>query len=158
MTSQTNRDRKGADAPHLNRNRSRAGVTLIEMLVVVAIIGMFVALVAPSMFKKADTARITAARSQIQNFMTALGSYKLDTGIFPTTEQGLAALRVKPADINGWNGPYLPQEVPKDPWGHDYVYKYPGEHGDEPDIISLGADGQPGGDGLNADIVSWKNQ
>lgn len=141
-----------------NRKRSRAGVTLIEMLVVVAIIGMFVALVAPQMFKRADAARITATRSQIQNFMTALGSYKLDTGVFPTTEQGLASLREKPADLNGWNGPYLPQEVPKDPWGHDYVYKYPGEHGDEPDIISLGADGQPGGDGLNADIVSWKNQ
>ena len=73
-----------------NRKRNRAGVTLIEMLVVVTIIGLFVALVAPSMFKKADQARITAARSQIQNFMTALGSYKLDTGLFPTTEQGLA--------------------------------------------------------------------
>jgi general secretion pathway protein G len=138
--------------------KRRSGVTLIEMLVVVAIIGMFVALVAPAMFKHADTARITATRSQIQNFMTALGSYKLDTGVFPTTEQGLAALRVKPVDLNNWNGPYLPQEVPKDPWGHEYVYKYPGEHGDEPEIISMGADGQPGGEGLNADIVSWKNQ
>jgi general secretion pathway protein G len=138
---------------------ARAGVTLIEMLVVVAIIGMFVALVAPSMFKRADTARITQARAQMQNFMTALGSYKLDTGLFPTTEQGLVALRIKPVDnTNGWNGPYLPQDVPKDPWGHEYIYKYPGEHGDEPDIASLGADGQSGGDGLNADIVSWKNQ
>jgi len=141
------------------RTNRRAGVTLIEMLVVVAIIGMFVALVAPAMFKRADTARITQARAQIQNLMTALGSYKLDTGVFPTTDQGLAALRIKPnEEINGWNGPYLPQDVPKDPWGHDYVYKYPGEHGDEPDIASLGADGQPGGEGLNADIFSWKNQ
>jgi general secretion pathway protein G len=142
-----------------NRRRSQAGVTLIEMLVVVAIIGLFVAIVAPNMFKSADKARITATRDQIRSFMTALGSYKLDTGVFPTTEQGLASLRVKPSDeVNGWNGPYMPQEVPKDPWGHEYVYKYPGEHGDEPDIISLGADGQPGGEGLNADIVSWKNQ
>lgn len=142
-----------------NRKRRQAGVTLIEMLVVVAIIGLFVAIVAPNMFKSADKARITATRDQIRSFMTALGSYKLDTGIFPTTEQGLQSLRVKPSeDVNGWNGPYMPQEVPKDPWGHDYVYKYPGDHGDEPDIISLGADGQPGGEGLNADIVSWKNQ
>jgi general secretion pathway protein G len=142
-----------------NRKRSQAGVTLIEMLVVVAIIGLFLAIVAPNMFKNADKARITATRDQIRSFMTALGSYKLDTGIFPTTEQGLAALRGKPSEeVNGWNGPYMPQEIPKDPWGHDYLYKYPGEHGDEPDIISLGADGQPGGEGINADVVSWKNQ
>jgi len=88
-----------------DRRRNRAGVTLIEMLVVVTIIGLFLALVAPSMFKKADQARITAARSQIQNFMTALGSYKLDTGLFPTTEQGLLALRIRPNDMGQWNGP-----------------------------------------------------
>jgi general secretion pathway protein G len=151
-----NRDRKGAGGP---RKRRQSGVTLIEMLVVVAIIGLFVAIVAPNMFKSADKARITATHDQIRSFMTALGSYKLDTGVFPTTEQGLAALRGKPSEeVNGWNGPYMPQEIPKDPWGHDYVYKYPGDHGDEPDIISLGADGQPGGEGLNADILSWKNQ
>jgi general secretion pathway protein G len=141
-----------------NRRRAQAGVTLIEMLVVVTIIGLFVALVGPSLWKKADVSRVTAARTQIQNFMTALGTYKLDTGTFPTTEQGLQALRVKPADLNQWNGPYMPQDIPKDPWGHDYVYRYPGEHGDEPEIICLGADGQPGGEGLNADIVSWKSQ
>ena len=141
-----------------NRRRAQAGVTLIEMLVVVTIIGLFVALVGPGLWKKVDVSRITAARTQIQNFMTALGTYKLDTGTFPTTEQGLQALRVKPADMNQWNGPYMPQEIPKDPWGHDYVYKYPGEHGDEPEIVCMGADGQLGGDGLNADIVSWKNQ
>ncbi len=139
-----------------NRRRRERGVTLIEMLVVVTIIGLFVALVAPGMFKRADQARITATKSQIQNFMTALGAYKLDTGIFPTTEQGLAALRVKPNDLDQWNGPYMPQDIPLDPWGHAYVYRYPGEHGDEPEIVSLGADGQPGGEGLNADIVSWK--
>ena len=68
------------------------------------------------------------------------------------------ALRVKPQDVNQWAGPYLPQDIPVDPWGRAYVYKYPGEHGDEPDIICYGADGQPGGEGLNADIVSWKSQ
>jgi len=139
-----------------NRRRRQAGVTLIEMLVVVTIIGLFVALVAPGMFKKADQARVTAARSQIQNFMTALGTYKLDTGVFPTTEQGLLALRVKPADSNQWNGPYMPKDIPLDPWGHPYVYRYPGDHGDEPEIVSLGADGQPGGEGVNADVLSWK--
>lgn len=136
--------------------RAQAGVTLIEMLVVVTIIGLFVALVAPSMFKNADKARVTAARNQMENFMTALGSYKLDTGAFPTTEQGLLALRVKPQDVTQWNGPYMPKDIPNDPWGHPYVYKYPGDHGDEPDIVCMGADGQPGGEGLNADITSWK--
>ncbi len=138
--------------------RGSAGVTLIEMLVVVTIIALFAALVAPRMLKKSDTARVTAARAQINSFMTALGTYKLDTGTFPTTEQGLQALREKPTDVNQWAGPYLPQEIPVDPWGHPYLYKYPGEHGDEPDVICYGADGQPGGDGTNADIVSWKSQ
>jgi len=140
-----------------NRNRSRAGVTLIEMLVVVTIIGLFVALVAPALFSKADSARVTAAKAQMANFMTALGAYKLDTGNFPTTEQGLQALRVRPADVLQWNGPYMPQDIPKDPWNHDYAYRYPGEHGnDEPDILSLGRDGQPGGEGYDADIVNWR--
>ena len=140
------------------RRRRRAGITLIEMLVVMTIIALFAALVGPNLWKKGDQARVTAARAQIHNFMTALGTYKLDTGLFPTSEQGLQALRVKPAEVNQWAGPYLPQEIPMDPWGHPYMYKYPGEHGDEPDITCFGADGQPGGEALNADIVSWKSQ
>lgn len=142
--------------PLSRRLPRRAGVTLIEMLVVVAIIALFAALVAPAMLKRADAARTTAAKAQINSFETALGSYKLDTSMYPTTDQGLQALRVKPEGLNQWNGPYLPKEVPLDPWGRPYIYKFPGEHGDEPDIISYGADGQPGGDGVNADIVSWK--
>jgi general secretion pathway protein G len=150
MTKTTKRNRKRA---------GQAGVTLIEMLVVVTIIGLFVALVGPALFKKVDTTKVTMTRSQIDNFMTALGTYKLDTGAFPTTEQGLQALRVKPADINQWEGPYMPKDIPKDEWGHDYIYRFPGEHqADEPEIESLGADGQPGGEGINADIVSWKNK
>lgn len=140
------------------KNRLQAGITLIEMLVVVTIIALFAALVVPSMFKKSDQAKVTAARAQINSFMTALGAYKLDTGVFPSTEDGLQALRVKPANLDQWQGPYLPKEVPLDPWHHPYVYKYPGDHGDEPDIISYGADGQPGGDGFNADIVSWSDK
>ncbi len=140
------------------RRSRQAGITLIELMVVLVIIGLFAALVGPSLFKRADTARVTAARTQIQNFMTALGNYKLDTGTFPTTDQGLQALRVRPQDVTQWAGPYMPQEIPKDPWGRDFAYKFPGEHGDEPDIICYGQDGQPGGEGLAADIVSWKNQ
>ncbi len=135
-----------------------AGVTLIEMLVVVTIIALFAALVAPTMLKHGDKARVVAARSQIQNFSTALASYKLETSQFPSTEQGLNALRNRPGDMPTWNGPYLPQDVPNDPWGHPYLYKYPGDHGDEPDIMSYGADGAPGGDGINADIVSWSSK
>ncbi|HLJ47776.1 MAG TPA: type II secretion system major pseudopilin GspG [Bryobacteraceae bacterium] len=140
------------------RRATQAGVTLIEMLVVVTIIALFAALVAPRMMHKADAARVTQAHAQINSFMTALGAYKLDTGLYPTTEQGLQALRVRPEGVNQWSGPYLPQEIPTDPWGHAYVYKFPGDHGDEPDLISYGQDGQPGGDSYNADIVSWKSK
>jgi general secretion pathway protein G len=143
------------------RRNSRArerGVTLIEMLVVVTIIALFAALVAPRMMGKADAARRVQAHAQVNSFMTALGAYKLDTGIYPATDQGLQALRLKPEGVEQWSGPYLPQDIPMDPWGHPYLYKYPGEHGDEPDVVSLGGDGQPGGDGNNADIVSWNNK
>src|SRR5271170_3135735 len=140
------------------RVRRQRGVTLIEMMVVVTIIALFAALVLPKMMHQADRAKVTSAHAQIDSFSTALGSYKLDTGTYPTTEQGLQALRVKPEAVSNWQGPYLPQDVPLDPWQHPYVYKYPGEHGDEPDIISYGLDGQPGGEGNNADIVSWKSQ
>lgn len=141
-----------------NRRRGQSGVTLIEMLVVVTIIALFIAIVAPNMMHRADIAKQTAARTQMHNFMVALGTYKLDTGNYPSSEQGLTALRVKPENVNNWQGPYLPQDVPNDPWGHPYIYKFPGEHGDDPDLTSYGLDGQPGGDGLNADIFSWKNQ
>jgi general secretion pathway protein G len=138
------------------QDKKRAGVTLIEMLVVVVIIAVFAAVVGPRLLNQGDKARVVAARQQIENFQLALGQYHLDTGAYPTTDQGLQALRVQPSGVEQWHGPYLQKDVAQDPWGHAYVYKYPGEHGDEPDIVSLGADGQPGGDGLNADIQSWK--
>ena len=153
-----NRELEELKPMKLRRRRlAQAGVTLIEMLVVVTIIALFAAIVGPSLFSKADQARKVATRSQIDAFMTALGSYKLDTGVFPATELGLSALRAKPANVNQWNGPYLPKDIPLDAWGHPFLYKYPGDHGDEPELISTGADGQPGGEGINADIVSWKN-
>ena len=107
------------------RDRRQAGITLIEMLVVVTIIALFAALVAPVMFRQSDKARVVAARAQIRSFMTALGSYKLDTGVLPSSDEGLQALRVKPGNLDQWQGPYLPKDIPLDPWGHPYVYKYP---------------------------------
>src|ERR1022692_476161 len=105
----------------VRRKKRQRGVTLIEMLVVVVIMGLFVGLVGVNLFKRADDAKRVAARSQIDSFMTALGAYKLDTGSFPTTEQGLAGLRVKPENTEQWAGPYLPKEIPMDPWGHPYL-------------------------------------
>ena len=139
------------------RRRSDAGVTLIEMMVVVIIIALFATLVAPNMFKNVDKANAVAARAQINNFEQALMQYKMSTGTFPTSEQGLEAVHSRPANVVQWEGPYIRKDIPLDPWKHPYIYRFPGEHGDEPDIISYGADGQAGGEGVNADIVSWKN-
>lgn len=139
------------------RNRSQAGVTLIEMMVVVVIIALFAALVLPRMLGTVDRGRIAAAHAQINAYMTALGQYKMDNGGYPTAEQGLQALREKPENAPNWQGPYTDKEISLDPWKHPYIYRFPGEHGDDPDLICYGADGQPGGEGINADIVSWKN-
>ena len=135
---------------------SRAGVTLIELLVVVTIIALFVAIAGPRLLQRGDQARVVAAKQQISDLQLALGQFKLDTGLFPTQEQGLGALRAQPQGVEQWHGPYLVKDLGPDPWGHPYLYKYPGEHGDEPDLICYGADGQPGGTDLNADVVSWK--
>jgi general secretion pathway protein G len=140
------------------RNRSERGVTLIEMLVVVTIIGLIAAAVTVNVFKQGDVAKRKLALSQINDFKGELGFYKFDTGSYPPTEVGLHALRVQPENVANWGGPYITQDIGPDPWGRPYLYKYPGDHGEEPDIISLGADGQPGGDGANADIVSWSNK
>jgi general secretion pathway protein G len=139
----------------IQKRKSQRGVTLIEMLVVVMIISLIVGLVTVNIFKKADDAKRTAAHVQIDSFMNALGLYKLDTGSYPPN---LLALRVKPENVPNWAGPYMPKDIPDDPWGRPYQYKYPGDHGDEPDLISLGPDGAPGGEGNNADIVSWSNK
>ena len=142
----------------INRRNNSRGITLIEMLVVVTIIALFVGLVGVNVFKQADKAKQVDAKAQIANFSNALGLYKLETGNYPPNSPGLQALRVKPDNVLQWNGPYLAKDVPNDPWGRPYLYKYPGDHGDDPDIISLGADGEPGGEGINADIASWSNQ
>ena len=136
------------------RARTQAGITLIEMLVVVTIIALFAAVVAPKMFGHADKARVTAARTQISNFGTALGAYKLDTSTFPTTEQGLQALVKQPSDptiTNYRSGGYL-GSLPKDPWNKPYQYVSPGPDGRDYDIITYGRDGKAGGEGYDADI------
>jgi general secretion pathway protein G len=141
---------------HPFRPINHRGFTLIELLVVMVIIGLLAALVGPRLFKNVGKSKITAAKTQIAIFMGALGQYKLDLGTFPAAEEGLQALRTKPPSAKNWEGPYLTKEVPLDPWGNPYVYKFPGEHGEEPEIVSLGADGREGGEGEDADIASWK--
>lgn len=136
--------------------RNKKGFTLIELLIVMIILGLLAALVAPRMFGKVGSSKQKAAKSQISLFETALDTYRLDVGEFPTTEQGLQALREKPGGAENWDGPYLPKQIPEDPWGNPYHYKCPGEHGDY-DIISYGADGRPGGEEEDADVVSWKS-
>jgi general secretion pathway protein G len=137
------------------RNREK-GFTLFEILVVVIIIGLLAALVGPRLFGKVATAKQKAAKAQIELFGTALDTFRLDVGKYPTTEDGLKALREKPAGAEGWQGPYLAKELPVDPWGRAYVYRAPGEHGDY-DLLSYGLDGAEGGEGENLDIVSWKD-
>jgi general secretion pathway protein G len=139
--------------------RGRAGFTLIEMLVIVAIIAVLAAVVAPEVFRNVGDAHANAARSQVEIFGTALDNYRLDNHAYPTTEQGLAALRTEPTVGERpprWRGPYLRRAVPDDPWGRPYVYVSPGRVNPESyDLYSLGRDGREGGEGEDADITSW---
>jgi general secretion pathway protein G len=136
--------------------RRERGFTLVEILVVIIIIGLLAALVGPKLFGKVSVAKQKATKAQIELFGTALDALRLDVGRYPTTEEGLKALREKPSGMDGWKGPYLPKEIPVDPWARPYLYKCPGEHGDY-DLISYGLDGTEGGEGENQDIVSWKD-
>jgi general secretion pathway protein G len=136
--------------------RNQRGFTLMELLVVIIIIGVLAALVGPKFFGRVDEAKQKAAKAQIELFGAALDGLRLDVGRYPTTEEGLKALREKPAGMDNWKGPYLPKEIPADPWGSPYVYKSPGANGDY-DLISFGKDKAEGGDGDNRDIVSWKD-
>jgi general secretion pathway protein G len=138
--------------------RARAGFTLIEMLVVIAIIATLAALVGPTVFRSVGDSKVSAAKSQVDLYALALNSYRLDTDGFPTTEQGLAALReAPPADATrNWRGPYLTKVVSPDPWGRPYVYVSPGRANPQSfDLYTLGRDGKPGGTDEDADITSW---
>ncbi len=138
----------------LPRRKREQGFTLIELLIVMIILGLLAALVAPKMFQKVGSSKQKAAKAQIAMIGTALDAFRLDMGRYPTAEEGLEALRRNPGQGH-WDGPYLSKDIPPDPWGRPYVYRYPGEHGDY-DLYSMGADGQDGGDGENADVVSWE--
>jgi len=132
----------------------RRGFTLLELLVVMVIIGLLAGYVGPKFFGQIGKSEVKAARAQIDALQKALDQYRIDVGHYPSTEQGLAALNARPGDEPKWAGPYLAKSVPKDPWGHDYQYRAPGEHGDY-DLLSFGRDGRPGGEGEDADLVSW---
>jgi general secretion pathway protein G len=141
----------------LGRRPKERGFTLIEIMVVVVIIGLLAAVIVPAIVGHVDQARVAKAKQDIQSLETALTMFRLDNSKFPTTEQGLAALTTQPTDpaIKHWRpGGYL-DRVSKDPWGNDYQYVYPGTHGKEYDLFSLGADGAPGGEGIDADIGNW---
>ena len=136
---------------------NEVGLTLIEILVVIVILGVMATLVGPTIFGHVGTAKTTTARSQIELLGAALDSYRLDTGSYPTSEQGLQALQVRPEGAHVWNGPYLRRAVPADPWGRAYVYRSPGEESSIGfELLSYGLDGQPGGEGEDADITSWQ--
>lgn len=137
-------------------DRLMRGFTLIELMVVLVIIGILAALIVPNVLDRADDARVTAARTDVNNIMQALKLYRLDNQRYPTAEQGLNALIARPAASPvppNWR-PYL-DKLPSDPWGRPYQYLNPGVHG-EVDVLSLGADGQPGGEGRDADVGSWQ--
>lgn len=134
--------------------RSQSGFTLLELLVVMVIIGLLAGYVGPRYFAQVGKSEIKAARAQMDALKKALDQYRLDTGHYPSTELGLAALTARPASEPKWEGPYLEKNAPADPWGKPYVYRQPGEHG-EYDLHSLGKDGQPGGSGEAADITNW---
>lgn len=146
----------GCRAPYLLPRPRPAGFTLLELLVVIVIIGLLAGYVGPKYFSQVDKSEVKVARSQVDAFEKALDAYRLDVGRYPTTDQGLEALRTKPADETRWAGPYLTKAIPLDPWKRPYQYRNPGEHGSDIDVWSLGKDGQPGGEGEpNADIGNW---
>ena len=141
----------------LNKSNNKSlvrGFTLLELLVVMVIIGLLAAYVGPRYFSQIGKSEIKVARAQMVAFEQAIDQYKLDTGHFPTTNQGLDVLENKPENEKRWDGPYLKKKLPLDPWGNAYVFQSPGNHGDY-DITSYGSDGRMGGDGEAADIGNW---
>jgi general secretion pathway protein G len=148
--------------PGVSRERSgrlarTRGFTLIEIMVVVVILGLLAAIIVPTIVGKVDDARVAKAKQDIRSLETALTMYYLDNSKYPTNEQGLTALVTQPTDptIRNWKAGGYIERISKDPWGNDYQFVFPGTHGKAYDLCTLGADGQPGGDGINADICNW---
>jgi len=133
-----------------------SGFSLIELLVVIIILGLIAGLVVPKFIGKVDKAKPKMAKVQIEILGSALDTFRLDNDRYPTTEEGLNALREKPGGLKGWDGPYLPKAIPPDPWDRPYIYKCPGEHGDNYDLFSYGRDGVEGGEKSDQDVVSWE--
>ena len=131
------------------------GFTLLELLVVMVIIGLLASYVAPRFFDQIGKSEVKATRAQLDALDKALAAYRIDTGHFPSGDQGLKALVERPTSEAKWSGPYLAKSLPPDPWGRAYVYRTPGEQGRDYDLFSLGKDGQRGGTGENADISIW---
>lgn len=139
-----------------DRYRHQQGFTLIEIMVVIIIVGLLSALVAPKFFGKIDQAKIKTTKTQIELLGSALDSFRLDVGRYPTSDEGLLALREDPGELKNWDGPYLPKAVPNDAWDNPFHYVSPGEHG-KYDLFSYGSDGEEGGEGkMEKDIVSWE--
>ncbi|WP_295588062.1 type II secretion system major pseudopilin GspG [uncultured Lamprocystis sp.] len=137
-------------------SKRTAGFTLVELLVVLAILGLLAGLVGPQVMKFLGSSKTKTAKLQIDDLVATMDLYRLETGRYPTGEEGLEALVTKPGNAANWNGPYLKKgDVPKDPWGFEYQYRFPGEHGGV-DIWTLGADNREGGEGENADVRSWE--
>ena len=143
-----------------HEERTEHGFTLIEIMVVILVLGMLAALVAPNVFRNVGSAKEAAARSQIELLGAALDAYRLDNDTYPATEQGLEALRREPLSQprpRNWRGPYLRKEVPLDPWNRPYVFRSPGIANPwSYDLLSYGRDGREGGEGEDADLTSWQ--
>ena len=140
---------------HANHKRRESGFTLIELLVVLVILGLLAGLVGPNVMKYVGSSKIEVARAQLEDLSAGLDLFKLDVGRYPNSEEGLLVLVEGNDTIPGWNGPYLRKKrVPLDPWNNDYVYAIPGQ-GNDFDLISLGADGEPEGTGEDADLNAW---
>ena len=135
--------------------KRKNGFTLLELLVVMVIIGLLVSYVGPKYFAQVGKSEIKTAKAQINALEQALDQYRLDVGHYPSTEQGLDALFIKPSNEAKWSGPYLKKAVPTDPWGNQYMYKFPGEHADF-DLMTYGNDGKQGGKDDAADIGNWQ--
>jgi general secretion pathway protein G len=137
------------------RGKNSRGFTLLELLVVVVIIGLLAAFVAPKYFNQIGRSKVQIAKAQMESFEKALDQYRIDTGHYPSTSAGLVALTVQPPNEANWHGSYLKKGIPPDPWGQAYTFKSPGADGREYEITSLGGDGKQGGTNEDADINSW---